>query len=113
LKRRARAGRIQACKAEGWRVTLLYLWLPSPQAAIDRVARRIREGGHGIPDDVVIRRYQAGLANMRRLYLPLADVAAIYDNSDEGRTLIAERTPDAPLIVYDTTRWTIIERTMP
>jgi predicted ABC-type ATPase len=103
---------LQACKAAGWRVTLLYLWLPSPQAAIDRVARRVREGGHGVPDDVVIRRYQAGLANMRRLYMPLADVAAIYDNSDEGRTLIAERTPDAPLIVYDSTRWALIERTM-
>lgn len=103
---------LQACKAAGWRVTLLYLWLPSPQAAIDRVARRVREGGHGVPDDVVIRRYQAGLANMRRLYMPLADVAAIYDNSDIGRTLIAERTPDAPLIVYDSTRWALIERTM-
>lgn len=109
---RAYARWLQACKTAGWRVTLLYLWLPSPQAAIDRVARRVREGGHGVPDDVVIRRYQAGLVNMRRLYLPLADVAAIYDNSDDARTLIAERTPDAPLIVYDTTRWAMIERTM-
>jgi hypothetical protein len=49
---------------------------------------------------------------MRRLYMPLADVAAIYDNSDEGRTLIAERTPDAPFIVYDSNRWAMIERTM-
>jgi predicted ABC-type ATPase len=101
---------LQACKAEGWRVTLLYLWLPSPQAAVDRVARRVREGGHRIPADVVIRRYKAGLVNMRHLYLPLADVAAIYDNSDEGRTLIAERTPEASLVVHDTTRWTLIER---
>jgi predicted ABC-type ATPase len=101
---------LQACKAEGWRVTLLYLWLPSPQTAIDRVARRVRQGGHGIPADVVIRRYKTGLVNMRRLYLPLADVAAIYDNSDEGRTLIAERTPEASLVVYDATRWAMIER---
>ena len=64
-----------------------------------------------VPDDVVIRRYQAGLANMRSLYMPLADIAAIYDNSDEGRTLIAERTPDAPFIVYDPYRWAMIERT--
>ena len=85
-------------------------WLPSPQAALDRVARRIREGGHAIPADVVIRRYRAGLTNMRHLYLPLADVAAVYDNSDEGRALIAERTPDAPLVVHDTTRWAVIER---
>src|SRR5258708_4375238 len=29
---------LQRCKADGWRVTLVYLWLPSPQAALDRVA---------------------------------------------------------------------------
>jgi predicted ABC-type ATPase len=101
---------IRQCKVEGWRVTLLFLWLPSPQAALDRVARRVREGGHGIPASVVVRRYRAGLINMCRLHLPLADVAAIYDNSDEGRVLIAERTPNTSLMVYDATRWATIER---
>jgi predicted ABC-type ATPase len=104
---------IRQCKVEDWRVTLLFLWLPSPQAALDRVARRVREGGHGIPANVVVRRYRGGLSNMYQLYLPLADVAAIYDNSDEGRVLIAERTPDAPLTVHDATRWAMIERATP
>lgn len=89
-------GWLRDCKAAGWRVTLLYLWLPSPQMALDRVARRVREGGHGIPADAVVRRYKSDLVNMRYRYLPLAETAAIYDNSDEGRTLIAERTPDIP-----------------
>lgn len=110
---RAYAGWLQKCKLAGWRVTLLFLWLPSPQAALDRVARRVREGGHGIPSDVVIRRYKTGAANMRHLYLPLADVAAIYDNSDAGRVLIAERIPGVPLTVHDAARWAMIERTSP
>jgi predicted ABC-type ATPase len=46
---------LQRCKVDGWRVTLVYLWLPSPQVALDRVARRVREGGHNIPSDVVVR----------------------------------------------------------
>jgi predicted ABC-type ATPase len=96
-------------KARGWRVTLLFLWLPSPQMALDRVARRVREGGHGIPQDVVIRRWKAGVANMRDLYLPLSDVAIVYDNSDAGRTLIAERTLGVPLVVHDAARWAVIE----
>jgi predicted ABC-type ATPase len=110
---RAYVSWLRQCKAEGWRVTLLYLWLPSPQIALDRVARRVQEGGHGIPTDVVVRRYWAGLSNMRQLYLPLADVAAIYDNSDEGRVLIAERTPEASLTVHDVTRWAMIEKATP
>ena len=70
----------------------------------------MRNGGHALPDDVVIRRYLQGLRNMRRLYLPLVDVGAIYDNSDDaGMVLIAERTPDAPLVVFDQARWALIE----
>jgi predicted ABC-type ATPase len=41
---------LRRCKAAGWRVTLVYLWLPSPQLALERVARRVRQGGHRIPD---------------------------------------------------------------
>jgi len=101
---------LQRCKAQAWRVTLLFLWLPTPQAAVHRVARRVRQGGHRIPSEVVIRRWKAGIANMRDFYLPLADAAAIYDNSDAGRILIAERTPEAPLVVYDAVRWAMIEK---
>jgi predicted ABC-type ATPase len=103
---------LRDCKARGWRVALLFLWLPTPEAALERVARRVREGGHAIPRDVVIRRWKAGLANMRNLYLPLSDGAQIHDNSDGTRILIAERTPDAPLVVHDATRWAMIEKAL-
>jgi predicted ABC-type ATPase len=110
---RAHVPMLRRCKADGWRVTLVYLWLPSPRVALDRVARRVREGGHSIPDDVVVRRYWAGLSNMRLLYLPLADMAAIYDNSDGHRTLIAERLPKGSLVVHDAARWAKIEGAKP
>jgi predicted ABC-type ATPase len=93
----------------GYRVTLLFLWLPSPEAAVERVARRVRQGGHRIPPDIIERRYWAGLRNMRQLYLPLADAALIIDNSDEGGGLIAEREPNGPFVVRDASRWALIE----
>lgn len=101
---------LQACKADGWQIALLFLWLPSPDMALARVARRVREGGHAIPEDVVVRRYRSGLSNMLRLYLPLADEASIYDNSDAGRVLIAERRSGSDLAVHDAGRWDAIER---
>lgn len=106
---RGHARLLRMCRAAGYRLSLVFLWLPSPQAAVARVARRVREGGHGVPDDVVIRRYAAGLRNMWHLYWPLVDVGLVYDNSDTGRVLIAERTPDAPLAVHDPVRWALIE----
>lgn len=58
---------LQQCKQDGWRITLLYFWLPTPEDAIARVARRVSTGGHNIPAEVVLRRYYAGIANMRNL----------------------------------------------
>ena len=104
---------LKQCKVDGWRVTLVYLWLPSPRDAIDRVARRVRQRGHDIPSDVVVRRYWAGLSNMCFRYLPLADTAAIYDNSDGRGILIAERSENSSLIVHDADRRAMIEGARP
>jgi predicted ABC-type ATPase len=110
---RTHADFLERCRADGWRVTLLFLWLPSPRAAIERVARRVRQGGHDIPADVIVRRYWKGIANMRSLYLPLADVAAVYDNGDERRVLVAEREFQSPYTVLDLARWELIRRSAP
>jgi predicted ABC-type ATPase len=100
---------LERCKGNGWRITLIYLWLRSPQDAIDRVARRVRKGGHSIPADTIIRRLHVGLNNMRNLYLPLANTAAIYDNGGERRVLIAEKESGLPLMILDAERWSRME----
>jgi predicted ABC-type ATPase len=100
---------IRRCRDAGYRVTLLFLWLPSAAVALERVARRVESGGHRIADAVVIRRYAAGLRNMRHHYLPLVDVGLIYDNSDEGGDLIAARRQDGLFVIHDDTRWKSIE----
>jgi predicted ABC-type ATPase len=73
------------------------------------VAQRVANGGHGIPNDVIVRRYTAALRNMRHFYLPLADVALIYDNFERGRVLIAERHPHSSLTIRDSKRWRLTE----
>jgi predicted ABC-type ATPase len=100
---------LQQCKQVGWRITLLYFWLPSPEDAVKRVARRVSQGGHNIPTDTVLRRYFASVSNMRNLYLPLADEAEIYDYTDRRRILIAEKRGDLALFVHDPERWAKIE----
>jgi predicted ABC-type ATPase len=100
---------LKSCRAAGYRIMLVFLWLPSADVALARVARRVSQGGHHIPDDVIIRRYLAGLRNMRQLYLPLADTALIYDNSDGEGVVIAERLFGKPLAIYDKIRWGQIE----
>lgn len=67
----------------GYQVEIMFLALPSPEDAIARVAQRVRQGGHSIPDDVVRRRFAAGWSNFEQIYRPLVDYWALYDNSGD------------------------------
>lgn len=100
---------LQDCQEAGWRISLIYLWIPSPEYSVARVAKRVSKGGHSIPEDVIRPRYRVGLWNMRNLYLPLADNATIYDNKDGGLRMIARRVAPHPIRVMDETVWSRIE----
>lgn len=75
---------VAAQVAAGYSFHLIFLWLDRHDLALQRVADRVRRGGHSIPDAVVRRRYDRGLRNLRELYLPLAETWKIYDNSAAG-----------------------------
>jgi predicted ABC-type ATPase len=51
---------LERCRAAGYQVTLIFLWLNSPDVALARVAQRVGEGGHSIPNDVVVRDIRLG-----------------------------------------------------
>lgn len=75
---------IQNLKQSGYTFHLFYLWLPSPEFAIARVAERVQMGGHNVPEETIRRRYHAGLKNFFAMYQQLADTWRIYDNSAPG-----------------------------
>ena len=74
---------------KGYRVTLLFFWLNSPELAIQRVAERVSKGGHDIPEDIIRRRYVSGLQNLLNLYAAEVDSWSIYDNSTTLRRNVA------------------------
>lgn len=80
--------KIQQWQANDYHVSLLFLRLHSVEIAIDRVAERVKQGGHNINKDVIIRRYQAGWRNFQILYAPLVDAWAVYSNDDEKPVLV-------------------------
>lgn len=76
---------LRACKAAGYQVELLYVWLNDPDMAVARVAQRVEQGGHNVPEATIRRRYFKSLQNLIEFYLPVADEAAVYDNSIRDR----------------------------
>ncbi len=72
---------IRQWRAQGYRVSLYFLALPDAEIAIARVAARVRQGGHDIPEPVIRRRFASGLRNFREHYQQTVDDWALYDNS--------------------------------
>ncbi len=72
----------------GYEVKLWFLSLPSENVAIARVAERVAQGGHNIPEQVVRRRFKAGLENFHQYYKKVVDSWAFLDNSSPEPKLL-------------------------
>lgn len=77
-------------KASGYRIEIVFLSLPSVHLALQRIASRVREGGHNVPRADVIRRFARSWNNFQKLYRPLADKWSLYDNSENAPRLVEE-----------------------
>ena len=83
LAGRTYARMIPDWQSEGYHVKLFFLTLPSAEMAIARVAERVRQGGHNVPEEVVRRRFTAGRANLDIMYRHLVDSWALFDNAGD------------------------------
>ena len=97
---------VGALRRGGYAFDLYFFWLPSPDLAVQRVAARVRAGGHGVPEETIRRRYDRGLRNFFRVYLPLASTWYFYDSSaDSGPRPVAFGEGGAAPTVVDAAVW--------
>lgn len=90
LSGRGYVSKIPLWQANGYSITLIFLSLPDAETAIARVAARVRQGGHNIPEDVIRRRFTAGLKNFEKVYQQLVDYWMLYDNAGSVPVLLAK-----------------------
>lgn len=85
------ARQIPQWRQRGFFVKLAFLTLPSADMAVARVAGRVAQGGHHIPEPVIRRRFEAGLRNFHQRYKPIVNAWTLYDNSGDLPLLIDSR----------------------
>lgn len=103
---------IKAAQLQGYEVDLTFLWLSSSNEAVKRVAERVKQGGHNVPKEIIIKRYYAGLKNFLKYYLPLADNVNIMDipSRDSPKRLIAKKSADGSIDVYNEVIWEKLQK---
>jgi predicted ABC-type ATPase len=100
---------IAKLKQSGYTFHLVFLWLPSADFSVARVAERVRMGGHNVPEEIIRRRYNKGIQNFFRLYWPLSDTWRMYNNSVRtGPQLVADGGTGRKETIYDSATWSMI-----
>jgi predicted ABC-type ATPase len=98
--------RLARLKDGGYTVHVVFLWLPTVDLALARVAERVRVGGHDVPADAVRRRFVRGRHNFFTRYRGVADTWRLYDASPvTGPRLVAAGTRGMPTRIRDQRRW--------
>ena len=101
--------RIREARRSGYLVVILFFWLQDSAMAKERVVQRIQEGGHGIPPDVVERRYHRGIRRLFDSYLPECDAAFLIDNSAGDLKFIAQQLTDGNMNIIDKERFHMLQ----
>jgi predicted ABC-type ATPase len=101
---------LREMKGRGYSTILNYFYLESVELAIERVAIRVRNGGHSIPEETIRRRYYRGIKNLKHLYIPIADSWYLFDNSLDFPTWVAEGGKDLETDVFVSDIWKEIMR---
>ncbi len=110
LATRSYHGFIEKAQSRGYCVTLLYFYLNSKELAIKRVETRVKEGGHNIPKDVILRRYDNGLLNFFSIFKDLVSEWTLIDNSNRPPIVIAKQKKNE-LIIEDSELWNHLNQT--
>ncbi|MCY4631915.1 MAG: Zeta toxin family protein [bacterium] len=90
LSGRGYLGRIDRWRFDGYWVMLVFLSLDGADEAVRRVEARVRQGGHWVSEDVIRRRFVAGLRNLRDLYAARVDEWRLYDNTGPVPVLLEQ-----------------------
>jgi predicted ABC-type ATPase len=80
--------RLKSLKDVGYQIEIIYLRVDSANLALQRVAARVKQGGHDVPARDVRRRFDRSWDNFVTVYKPLADKWAVYDSSADTPQLV-------------------------
>ena len=104
---------LKTAKSYSYEISITFLWLSAPEEAIKRVIERVKQGGHSVSKESIVRRYYLGIKNFMNYYLPLADEALIINNSSEGglpKRIIARKDKNNRMQILEKASWEKMEQ---
>ena len=95
---------ITKAKNRGYFIELHYIGVESAEIAKERVAGRMKQGGHGIAEQDIERRYIETFDNLK-IVLPECDLTAFYDNTIEFRRFAIYKNGKLVRVSHEVPLW--------
>ncbi|MCA9393789.1 MAG: zeta toxin family protein [Candidatus Omnitrophica bacterium] len=80
---------IRSLKSKGYEVHIFYLWIHNVELSIQRVADRVKNGGHHVAVRDIRRRFGKSLNNFIKIYRNICNSWVLFDNSTQEPRIIA------------------------
>ena len=90
---------IENVKEKNYQITIIFLFAESPEILIERIAERVKKGGHFVPDEDVRRRFIRGKNNFWKIYKDLADRWFMYYNMKDNFQMTATGEKDKTVVI--------------
>lgn len=107
LSGRAYLSKIDEWRQLGWKVHLIYLYIPNVEFSAMRVQQRVMHGGHNIPIDDINRRYLRSIRNLFD-YADVCDYTLCLDNTGTEIFAIFEKQFGHPMKIYNKERFEML-----
>ena len=88
----------------GYFIELHYIGVENADIAKERVARRIKQGGHGIEEQDIERRFVETFDNLKKV-LPESNLAVFYDNTIEFRRFAIYKNGKPVRVSHNVPKW--------
>ncbi len=90
---------VKTWRKQNYQITIIFLFAESPEILIERIAERVKKGGHFVPDGDVRRGFGRGKQNFWSVYKNLADEWFLYYNMQNDFQLIATGEKDKIVVI--------------
>ena len=84
---------------QNYQITIIFLFVETPEILIERIAERVKKGGHFVPDEDVRRRFVRGKKNFWDVYKNLADSWSLFYNTNDSFRKIAAGEEDKIIMI--------------
>ncbi len=94
---------LRQAKEQGYEIHVVFVLTNNPRINIERVKLRVKAGGHDVPEEKIVSRYEKSLKNISQL-VRISDHTRIVDNSGEEPHLICE-VQNQQVTIWENEQW--------